>query len=62
MKYHQESNSDESYNFDEENQQHKPKGQKMKMHFDTYQNNMYYQSCYNGGHYRKKCKIFKKFC
>jgi hypothetical protein len=36
VKYHQKSNS-ESNDFDEEDQQHKPKGKKMKVHFDTYQ-------------------------
>jgi hypothetical protein len=36
VRYHQESNSDESNDFDEEDQQHKPKGKKMKVHFDTY--------------------------
>jgi hypothetical protein len=61
VRYRQDSNSEESKDFDEE-EKRRPKKKDTKDHFKTIRRGVYCQNCYNEGHFTKECKLLNKFC
>ncbi len=60
-RYRQDFDSDEFGELDDD-KQIKPKRKGAKVWFDTYRRGVYYQNCYNEGHFTKECKLLIKFC
>jgi hypothetical protein len=63
-KYHPNNfDSDESENNDDEHEHYEKKTKKKskKMNIDTIKEGVYYQNCFNEGHFTKECKLLMKF-
>jgi len=62
VRHHEGFYSDEfEFDYDDEDYQ-KTRRLRRKMKFETYKKGIYYQNCYNEGHYSKECKLLQKLC
>jgi len=56
--------NDESRDSDDEDEhsENKTKKKSKKMNIDIIREGVYYQNCFNEGHFTKECKLLMKFC